>query len=30
MTFTVNQDGKAFQHNFGEKTCRIAAAIKGI
>jgi len=28
MTFIVNQDGKVYQHNFGEKTCRIAAAIK--
>jgi hypothetical protein len=28
MTFTVNQDGKVFQRNFGEKTSRNAAAIK--
>ena len=28
MTFIVNQDGKVFQRNFGEKTCRIAAAMK--
>ena len=28
MTFIVNQDGKVFQRNFGDKTCRIAAAMK--
>jgi hypothetical protein len=28
MTFIVNQDGKVFQRNFGEKTFRIAAAMK--
>jgi hypothetical protein len=28
MTFIVNQDGKVFQQNLGEKTCRIAAAMK--
>jgi len=27
MTFIVNQDGKVFQRNFGEKTSQIAAAI---
>ena len=28
MTFIVNPDGKVFQRNFGEKSSRIAAAIK--
>jgi hypothetical protein len=28
MTFIVNQDGKVFQRNFGEKTSRIAGAMK--
>jgi hypothetical protein len=28
MTFIVNQDGKVYQRNFGEKTSRIAAAMK--
>ena len=28
MTFIVNQDGKVFQHNFGEKTSRMAGAMK--
>src|SRR5208283_3124675 len=28
MTFIVNQDGKVFQRNLGEKTSRIAAAMK--
>jgi hypothetical protein len=28
MTFIVNQDGKVFQHNFGEKTSRVAGAMK--
>ena len=28
MTFIVNQDGKIFQRNFGEKTSRIAGAMK--
>jgi hypothetical protein len=28
MTLIVNQDGKVFQRNFGEKTSRMAAAIK--
>jgi hypothetical protein len=28
MTFIVNQDGKVFQQNLGEKTSRIAGAIK--
>jgi len=28
MTFIVNQDGKVYQQNLGEKTSRIAAAIK--
>jgi hypothetical protein len=28
MTFIVNQDGKVYQRNFGEKTARIAAKIK--
>jgi hypothetical protein len=28
MTFIVNQDGKVYQRNLGEKTSRIAAAIK--
>ena len=28
MTFIVNQDGKVFQRNLGEKSSRIAAAIK--
>ena len=28
MTFIVNQDGKVFQRNFGEKTPRIAVAMK--
>jgi hypothetical protein len=28
MTFIVNQDGKVFQRNVGEKTCRIAGAMK--
>jgi len=28
MTFIVNQDGKVFQQNLGEKTSRIAAAMK--
>ena len=28
MTFIVNQDGKVFQRNFGEKTCQIAEAMK--
>jgi len=29
MTFIVNQDGKVYQRNFGEKTCQIARAMKG-
>jgi len=28
MTFIVNQDGKVYQRNLGEKTSRIAAAMK--
>ena len=28
MTFIVNQDGKVFQRNLGEKTSRIARAMK--
>jgi hypothetical protein len=28
MTFIVNQDGQVFQRNFGEKTSRIAGAMK--
>jgi hypothetical protein len=28
MTFIVNQDGKVFQQNLGEKSLRIAAAVK--
>jgi len=28
MTFIVNQDGRIFQRNLGEQTCRIAAAMK--
>jgi hypothetical protein len=28
MTFIVNQEGKVFQRNFGEKTCRIAGTMK--
>jgi DUF2950 family protein len=28
MTFVVNQDGKVYQRNFGEKTSRLAAAKK--
>jgi hypothetical protein len=28
MTFIVNQDGKVYQQNLGEKTSRIAAAMK--
>ena len=28
MTFIVNQDGKVFQRNLGEKTSRVAAAMK--
>jgi hypothetical protein len=28
MTFTVNQDGKVYQRNFGERTSRIAGAMK--
>jgi hypothetical protein len=28
MTFIVNQDGKVYQRNFGEKTSRIAGAMK--
>ena len=28
MTFIVNQDGKVFQRNFGEKTSKIAGAMK--
>jgi hypothetical protein len=28
MTFIVNQDGKVYQRNLGEKTSRLAAAIK--
>ena len=28
MTFIVNQDGKVFQHNFGEKTSNLAGAMK--
>ena len=28
MTFIVNQDGKVYQRNLGEKTSRMAAAIK--
>jgi hypothetical protein len=28
MTFNVNQDGKIYQRDFGEKTSRIAAAMK--
>jgi hypothetical protein len=29
MTFIVNQDGKVYQRNLGEKTSRTAAAMKG-
>jgi hypothetical protein len=28
MTFIVNQDGKVFQRNLGEKTSRVAVAMK--
>jgi hypothetical protein len=28
MTFIVNQDGKVYQRNFGEKTARIAGTMK--
>ena len=28
MTFIVNQDGKVYQRNLGEKTSRIARAMK--
>jgi len=28
MTFIVNQDGKVYQRNFGEKTAKLAAALK--
>jgi hypothetical protein len=28
MTFIVNQDGKVFQRNVGEKTSRMAGAMK--
>jgi hypothetical protein len=28
MTFIVNQDGKVFQRNFGEKTSQVAVAMK--
>jgi len=28
MTFIVNQDGKVYQRNFGEKTSRIAGSMK--
>ena len=28
MTFIVNQDGRVFQQNLGERTARIAAAMK--
>jgi hypothetical protein len=28
MTFIVNQDGKVYQRNLGEKTSRLAAAFK--
>ena len=28
MTFIVNQDGKIYQRNLGEKTCRIAGEMK--
>jgi hypothetical protein len=28
MTFIVNQDGKVYQRNFGEKSCRIAGTMK--
>ena len=28
MTFIVNQDGKVFERNLGEKTSRIAGAMK--
>ena len=28
MTFIVNQDGKVYQRNFGEKTPEIAGAMK--
>jgi hypothetical protein len=28
MTFIVNQDGKVFQRNLGEKTSRIVGAMK--
>jgi hypothetical protein len=28
MSFIVDQDGKVYQQNLGEKTARIAAAIK--
>jgi hypothetical protein len=28
MTFIVNQDGKVYQRNLGEKTCQIAGAMK--
>jgi hypothetical protein len=28
MTFIVNQDGKVYQRNLGEKTSRIAGAMK--
>jgi len=28
MTFIVNQDGQIFQRNLGEKTARIAGALR--
>ena len=28
MTFIVNQDGKVYQQNLGEKSTKIAAAMK--
>jgi hypothetical protein len=28
MTFVVNQDGKVYQQNLGEKTSRMAGAMK--
>jgi hypothetical protein len=28
MTFIVNQDGKVYQRNFGEKTSDLAGAMK--
>jgi len=28
MTFIVNQDGKVYQHNFGERTLQLASALK--